>query len=216
MTSSIAAIHVAKNQLGLDEDTYRAKLRRITGKASAKEMTEDERQRVLSDFRKEGFRPVSKTRNGRRSLSGPFASKLQALWIGAWNLGIVADRKDAALEAFVTRQTGLSAERFLRFSVDARKVVEAIKAMMTREAGIQWDKAPVEWLSADGARIAWAQWKILHPGADLVSRKGFDEFALGTAGRKDWLAAMSPQDWIKVMNELGKRIRAAKKKAVAA
>lgn len=29
MTSSIAAIHVAKKSLGLDEDTYRAKLQNI-------------------------------------------------------------------------------------------------------------------------------------------------------------------------------------------
>ncbi len=53
MTSSIAAIHVAKKQLGLDDDTYRAKLTNITGKASVKDMTEAERQKVLTVFRNE-------------------------------------------------------------------------------------------------------------------------------------------------------------------
>ncbi len=32
MTSSIAAIHVAKKRLGLDDDTYRAKLANITAR----------------------------------------------------------------------------------------------------------------------------------------------------------------------------------------
>ena len=60
MTSSIAAIHVAKKQLGLDEDTYRAKLRLIVGKDSTKAMSEAERQKVLEALRKDGFKPASK------------------------------------------------------------------------------------------------------------------------------------------------------------
>ncbi len=87
MTSSTAAIHVAKRDLGLDEDTYRAKLTHITGKSSLKDMTEGERQKVLTVFRAEGFKPKSERRpDGRLKLSGKYAPKLQALWIAGWNL----------------------------------------------------------------------------------------------------------------------------------
>ncbi len=47
MSSSIAAIKVAQKQLGLDDDVYRARLHSITGKTSAKDMTEDERSASL-------------------------------------------------------------------------------------------------------------------------------------------------------------------------
>ena len=103
MSASIAAIHVAKKQLGLDDDTYRAKLHVITGKTSAKDMTEDERQSVISAFRREGFRPVERRPDGRQKLTGKFAPKLQALWIAAYNLGIVDNRTNWSCLSIVER-----------------------------------------------------------------------------------------------------------------
>lgn len=49
--AELARIHLQAQQLGLDEDTYRAMLRRLTGRESAGEMTDAERARVL-DFMK--------------------------------------------------------------------------------------------------------------------------------------------------------------------
>ena len=174
MTSSIAAIHVAKKQLGMDDDTYRAKLANITGKSSVKDMSEPERQKVLTVFRNDGFRPAeSKPSAGK--LTGPFAKKLQALWIAGYNLGVVSDRRDAALLAFVKRQTGLDAVRFLHHADDARAAIDGLKGWLRREAGVSFGNTNgQDWLAADGAKIAWAQWKILNPGTDLINRKGFD------------------------------------------
>ncbi len=207
MRPSIAAIHVAKNQLGLDDDTYRAKLRNITGKASTKEMSEDERQQVLTAFRNEGFNPASNTRrpNGRRRLSGKFAKKLQALWIAAYNLGIVRHRDDAALEAFVTRQTGITAERFLHHADDAAKVIEALKKWMAREAGVDWsaDVQVAPHLRSDGYRIARAQWAIISPKGD----REFWPTVTDLINREPLNRDLSDRDWIVVMNLLGKRIR---------
>ncbi|WP_440410669.1 regulatory protein GemA [Neorhizobium petrolearium] len=214
MTSTIAAIQTGIRQLGIVDDK-RSLYVRITGKDTLTAMTVADKDAVLAELRRLGFKPSSKRSTGRRKLSGRYAGKLQALWIAAYNLGLVRDRDDSALEAFVRRQTGLSSERFLRFPDDARAVIEALKDWISREAGVEWNRAPLDWLSVDGARISWAQWKILHPGASLVVRQGFDQVALAAAGRTDWLGAMTPQDWIRVMNELGKRIRAARK-AVAA
>ena len=99
MSRTIAAMHVAKKQLGLDDDSYRDALRQAVGKGSASEMTEAERQRVMEHFRSLGFKAASK--GGRKPLEGKFAAKLQALWIAGWNLGLVRDRDDRALIAFV-------------------------------------------------------------------------------------------------------------------
>src|SRR3546814_5628829 len=45
-------------------------------------------------------------RNG--ALTGPFAPKLVALWLSAWNLGVAHNRHEHALIAFVERQTGIA------------------------------------------------------------------------------------------------------------
>ncbi|MGX1259821.1 gp16 family protein [Sinorhizobium fredii] len=209
MTSSIAAIHVAKKQLGLDDDTYRAKLANITGKASAKDMTENERQRVLTVFRNEGFRPAEAERrpDGRQKLTGRFAGKLQALWIAGYNLGIVENRDDAALIAFVKRQTGIDHVRFLKFPDDARKAVEALKAWIAREGGVEWSNADAfsDYTRADGYKIAWAQWRKLNPHA--TSTSAFQSAVRELTGVP--VDRCDKDGWITVMNAFGRRIRAA-------
>ncbi len=212
MTSSIAAIHVAKKQLGLDDDTYRAKLSNITGKSSVKDMTEQERQKVLTVLRNDGFRPAD-ANTAKGKLSGPYAKKLQALWIAGYNLGVVSDRRDAALLAFVKRQTGLDAVRFLHHADDARAAIDGLKGWLKREAGVSFGSTNgQEWLASDGAKIAWAQWKILHPGTDLINRRGFDAEVFRLIDIPSyWLAALTGSQWQVVMNALGERVRAAKK-----
>ncbi|PDT19035.1 gp16 family protein [Rhizobium hidalgonense] len=195
MTSLIAAIHVAKKQLGLDDDTYRAKLARITGKQSARDMTEEERQKVLTVFRNDGFAaaPAARRGDGRQKLTGKYAKKLQALWIAAWNLGIARDRDDKALTSFVKRQTGLDHTRFLIYPDDANRAIESLKGSINREAGVPYGNTNgYDWLSTDGAKVAWAQWKILTPGAGLIVRRGFDEEVSRLTGTTT-LSEVTPQ-----------------------
>jgi len=208
MSSSIAAIHVAKKNLGLDDDTYRAKLKLITGKTSVKDMNEAERQSVLLVFRREGFEPASNRRpDGRQKLTGPYAGKLQALWIAGYNLGIVENRDDAALLAFVKRQTGLDHTRFLHDPADARKAIEALKSWLAREGGVEWSADLV-----DGAKIVWAQWRKLSPDTVQADQGFSDAVANALDGRFVHPISLTARDWQTVANAFGKRIRAAKKK----
>ncbi|SIQ24438.1 Mu-like prophage protein gp16 [Rhizobium sp. RU35A] len=213
MTSSLAALHVAKKQLGLDDDTYRDKLNKLTGKASAKDMTEAERQTVLTVFRNEGFKPASNgSRKGfQKGLQGKYAKKLQALWIAGYNLGVISDRTDAALLAFVNRQTGLDHTRFLHYPDDAAAAIEGLKGWLKREAGVMYGNLNgYDWLRQDGAKVAWAQWKILHPGADIMVRKRFDAEVVAYSATKGTLQQLTAKDWQSVNNEFGRRIRARK------
>ncbi len=50
----LAAIHASKKQLGLDDATYRQLLVQVTGKNSAKDMTQAERSAVLRRMRASG------------------------------------------------------------------------------------------------------------------------------------------------------------------
>lgn len=53
--SLLSKIHVAKNQLAMDDDSYRMMLQRLTGKTSSKDITEREAGRVMAEFRAKGF-----------------------------------------------------------------------------------------------------------------------------------------------------------------
>ncbi|TCP88935.1 phage gp16-like protein [Rhizobium sp. PP-CC-2G-626] len=207
--SSIAAIKIAQKQLGLDDDLYRAKLQMITGKSSTKEMTEAERQMVITEFRRIGFKPIERRQDGRQKLSGKYAGKLQALWIAAYNLGITRERDDAALIAFVKRQTGIDHVRWLKFAEDARKVVEAMKGWMAREGGVDWSDGQLrpDWMRADGYRIAWAQWVILVGPKEARIEKAFWIAVAGILRRDVDGRSLTPAEWIIVMNAFGRRVR---------
>ncbi|MFH1796292.1 MAG: regulatory protein GemA [Pseudomonadota bacterium] len=205
-----AAIHVAKKQLGLDDDTYRDLLGRVTGKRSAKDMSDAERKAVLDEMRRQGagtgFKAAS---NGtRKRLEGRFAKKLQALWIAGWNLGVVRERTDEALVAFVRRQTHIDHVRFLVDTAEARKAVEAIKAWLAREAGVDWSAGTDKpaWLREPGGQIAMAQWSILaNAGAVDRSFSAFSGFVQERSFRP--LGQMKAGEWRNVMNTLGERVR---------
>lgn len=195
MSKSIAAMHVARKQLGLDEDTYRAALHHVTGKTSSAQMTEAERQAVLEHFRQRGFKGQSTGR--RKPLDGRFAPKLQALWIAAWNLGLVRDRDDRALLAFVKRQTGIDHVRFLRHGQDAIRAIEGLKGWMERAGGVDWQEHNDP---ADCILAAQMRRLRVEPGSVGFSMAPGTSAAAATA-----LSALAKQV---LMNELGERIRA--------
>jgi hypothetical protein len=204
--NALAAIHVARKQLGLDDETYRAVLVRVTGKASSKDMSERERGQVLDELRRQGFKP------SKKALEGRFAKKLQALWIAAWNLGIVRNRADAALISFVQRQTGIEHVRFLHHPEDADKAIEALKAWMTREAGVDWTLGQhmAGWERMPGAKIAMAQWQLLaKAGEALPPFHAFKSYCEDHSFNP--LDRMTAGEWAGIMNRLGERIRALRK-----
>jgi len=215
--SALAKIHIAKKQLGLDDDTYRDVLERVTARRSSKGMSNSQHMAVLDEFKRLGWKSDVKRKGG---LSGTYAKKLQALWIAGWNLGLVNNRKDAALIAFVKRQTGIQSMSWLRDPKDADKAVEALKKWLAR-AGVDWsvDKLMPPFTRAPGYKIALAQYSTITHLADgnifylsfvttasnIVSRN----FPTGRAQKR--VETFTAADWIKVMNALGVQVRAMKK-----
>ncbi|MBJ3783391.1 regulatory protein GemA [Devosia sediminis] len=205
----IAAINVAKRGLAMEEQDYRSLLERVTGKTSLREMNGPEHVRVLDELRAKG---APKLIVKGKELAGPYAKKLQALWIAGWNLGVIHNRTDAAMLAFIKGQTGIDHTRFLRDAADARKAVEALKSWVAREGGVVWGTSRgYDWLTNDAGKVAWAQWIKLEPGAELhPDDKGFRREVIrlvdGYPGQP--LETLKPAEWRLVMNALGERIRA--------
>lgn len=205
--SAHRTIHAISGKLGLDDDARRAVYQRVTGKPTLTLMSAPEKDAVVAEFRRLGG---DRRPDGRRKLTGPFAPKLQALWIGAWNLGIVGNRDDKALLAFVKRQTGIDHTRFLYYADDAGKAIEALKGWMAREAGVDWrvHRTMPLWRQAEGYKIAIAQWTLLqHDPNDFWS--AICLFSGAEPGVRD----LSRAEWITVMNTLGERVRTMKAEA---
>jgi hypothetical protein len=131
--TTIAAIYGARKAAGLEDDTARDLYQRETGKRSLRDMSPGEQVRVLQAIKSAGAGKGPASR-----VEGPYAKKLIALWLDGWNLGVFADRRDASLIAFVKRQTGLEATRFLRDAGQAQAVVEALKGWIAREGDVAW------------------------------------------------------------------------------
>lgn len=209
--SALAAIHVARKQLGLDDDAARDLYAVVTGKRSLREMTAGEQERVVKELRRRGFKPAEK--GARKGLEGKYAPKLQALWIAAWNLGIIENRSDEALIAFVKRQAQVDHVRFLHDPGDAAKAIEGLKAWISRAAGVDWgvgDHLP-DWMRAPGAKIALTQWQMLVAGGRMEPRISL--FRSLVAQHALPVDQMENGDWTVIMNLLGRQVRDMKKAA---
>lgn len=137
--TDLAKIHIARKDLDLSESDYRALLTRVAGVDSAARLGPDGHRAVLAEMKKLGFRVRPKIA-GRAAAPGDRAhvGKVIQLWREAAQAGAIRDGSDAALRAFVMRQTkgpdspeGVSAPQFLT-PKQATRVIEGVKAIMAR------------------------------------------------------------------------------------
>lgn len=127
-------IHVAKAQLGLAEEDYRALLQRAAGVGSSRELDGWGFNAVMAEFERLGFRSGSKRH--RPSFGGQRAGmasdaqvyRIRTLW-GEFTGG---QGDDASLGKWLERQFKVSALRFLP-AEKVPKVMAALKAMVARK-----------------------------------------------------------------------------------
>lgn len=203
--SAVKTIYAGIRALGIHEEEDRRDLfERVTGKRRLRLMTVSDKDQIVTELLRLGFQ------GGRagQKLTGPYATKLQALWISAYNLDLVRNRSDEAIIAFVKRQTGLDHARWLRDPADAKKAVEALKDWIAREGGVMWGNTNgYDWLKDYGAKIAWAQWCKLRRDASLLVQDAFRAKVFALVGEKPSLEHLSSAEWRKVCNALGAIIR---------
>lgn len=128
--SMIAKVHIAKGQLGLADDDYRAVMLRVAGRDSAAKCTDGELETILKEFARLGFQAQARS-GAAKPADHPTARKARALWISLHQLGAVRDPSDAALESFARRQLGVARLQWANQSL-AYRLIEALKAMGER------------------------------------------------------------------------------------
>ena len=138
----IRLIHVAKRDLSMDDDTYRAILQRIGKKASSADLTIPELEKVLEHLKRSGFKVRSKSKAAPKQKpeqakpSRPLAQdleskKIRALWLFLHELGAVKNPSEEALAAYVKRIAGVDALQWIS-GQQAERLIETMKKWAMR------------------------------------------------------------------------------------
>ena len=127
----IAKIHVGKKQLAMADDSYRAMLKRITGKDSSAGMTLKQLEDVVDEFKRLGFKKKPKRSGARKMAGGGLPSKIRALWLNLYHLGEINDPSEDALAAYARRMTKVSALQWLK-PYQADMVIRGLRGWLER------------------------------------------------------------------------------------
>ena len=130
--SDLAAIHIAKARLGLDDDSYRDLVATVcAGVRSSAQLDYTGRKRLLSHLQA-CLVAHGKGQQTSRVIRGTLSqkqSKMWALWMALADAGFVTSRTMAALEAFATRQTGVDRLQWLNGHQEDL-VIDSLKAWL--------------------------------------------------------------------------------------
>ena len=140
----IKLLHVAKNQLMLDDAAYRRLLANVSGgKTSSKQMSVSELELALRGMKAQGFVVTTKAQaeSGRQDIPVREAAdgvdaqikKIRALWLELHRLGAVRSPSELSLARFVSRMTGVDYQGWLSVD-DASRVIEHLKQWKKRVA----------------------------------------------------------------------------------
>lgn len=105
----IQLIHIAKNQLKMDDDLYRENLKNSVKKTSCADMSLSELVQVLEHFKKLGFKPKATKKLSPKSSDKPgektMLDKLRQVWIVMHKQGFINDGSEQALENWAIGQS---------------------------------------------------------------------------------------------------------------
>lgn len=134
--NTTAIINIARQQLGLDDVTYRALLVRVTGKSSLRQMSERERICVVDELKSKGFRIKTSGRTLPNSVK-PYIRLIHALWSNCARLGVIENGSREALRAFCKRfvahgHDSVAVDPDMLSYEQATPIIEALKKMEAR------------------------------------------------------------------------------------
>jgi len=126
-------IHLAKNQLGLSDEVYRDILRVNFKVKSSKELSSFQAERLLELFKSKGW----KARPAKKKGYSPQYDDLQhrkivAMWITMADAGVIRNRSDKALQAYVKRVVKIDNLKWCD-GEDCRILIESLKSWGKRE-----------------------------------------------------------------------------------
>lgn len=132
-------INIAKGDLGLDDETYREMLVKVTRIASLRAMSTQQKIAVLDQMKKDGFQVKPKKRSGKRlpASTKPYIRLIHALWKSCHRAGAIENGSREALRAFCKRfvahgEDSVAVDPDMLSYDQATPIIEALKKMEAR------------------------------------------------------------------------------------
>lgn len=134
----LAAIHIAKKELRLQDEAYRDVISRVSGgrTESSAALTEAERGQLLAAFGQLGWVNAAAVQPSFKVARKPQARLVWALWTELGKLGALDNPSREACRAFCARmaKTGASTDPDFLTGAQLAVVIEALKSMRNRAA----------------------------------------------------------------------------------
>lgn len=124
-----AIINMGKNQLNMDEDSYRTMIKRLSGHESLKSCSFDQLNLIIDELKQKGFKLQSTSKKPKAP--SPILSKVKSLWYELYECGAIANNDDASLSSFCKRHTNLDSWRWMD-DAEAIKIIEILKQWKKR------------------------------------------------------------------------------------
>ena len=195
----IQEIHAKARDHKIDDETRREMMLRLVGKSSCSDMSDNQLRIVANGIG-----------GGKAKQAYGHVRKVRALWLSAWNLGIIANKSHQALDAFVERQTDIDQLVWLP-PTKAHAVIDALKGMITREAKV--DFPSTRGLDGEIDAIIRAQLIMLTDGTSSYVHQAYvDTGPVASAARPEgsWQSLNSKQK-NQLIKDLGVQVRLLKK-----
>jgi phage gp16-like protein len=156
----IRLIHVAKRELGLDDETYRAMLFAVARVQSVKDLDWTGRKKVLDHMKARGFKVRSKAAPSRQLAQDAESKKIRALWLFLHQIGVVKNSSEEALAAYVKRIVGVEALQWVNGN-QSLALIESLKKWAMRflpaiVKGLAQEGQAVAMSDADRAKVGGA------------------------------------------------------------
>jgi len=163
MSNALKLVQIGKRDLHLDDDMYRNLLEQITGKRSAKGMSDTQLNAVVDAMKLRGFKPKSSKPKARAAE----VAKIRAIWLTMFDQGFVRSKTEVALNTYVKRMTKTSNGQ----GVDRIEWLKSVQAAQVLEALKKWHyRCMVNAITISGGRI---------PSNDkLTAQAGYEKLAL--------------------------------------
>lgn len=123
----LAKVHIAKKDLGLDDDAYREVLYGITGERSAGRCSDQQLVAVVERLRARGWQP----RAGGKQSDNPQARMIFAIWGELGRIGALHTPTRPGLRAYCNNLVGVEDPEWLS-PEQAAKVIESLKHWQKR------------------------------------------------------------------------------------
>lgn len=128
--AQLAQIHIAKKELGLDDETYRAMLWTCARVHSSADLDHAGRAKVLDHLKGLGWKSGRQKRN-KKPTNDPRYGVIRELWLELHANGVVNDPSEQATIRFIKNQTKIDSFEWLS-TKQVSSLIERLKQWLKR------------------------------------------------------------------------------------